>query len=138
MTYIRNFDFLELIPIAHTNIIEFVGMPPSAHIIATRHEKGTFTILTYNSEVMTWSVLNAKQVKDIQFVDLSKYLSTNGIERTIVDFQVTDDPTLKFKDYDLSIIKYNDTIGEKEDRKPDVRTEADIGEKKAKRSSKYL
>jgi len=62
---------MELIPIPHTNMIEFIGMPPTSQILASRHEKGTFTIFTCNGEVMTWSVLTAKQVKDNQFVDIS-------------------------------------------------------------------
>jgi len=105
--YLRNYDVMELIPIPHTNIIEFIGMPPTRQILASRHEKGTFTILRINGDVMTWSVLNAKMVKDNKPIDFTEYLSAGGVQRNLADFKLTDDPIQTFEEHTFSVIKYN-------------------------------
>lgn len=60
--YLRDYSGIELLPLPHTNMIEFIGMPDKDDILLSREEQGTFTVLTNGGKIMAWSAVTAKQV----------------------------------------------------------------------------
>jgi len=110
--YIRHYDIIELLPVPHTNLVEFIGIPAPNQILFVREERGTFSIFTIFGELMSWSLLTGKEVIDKKnsLQEVENYLCWKD-ERKLADFsQQADSPAQVFEDFSVQLLKHKDFV----------------------------
>jgi len=108
--FIRHYNMIELLPVAHSNIIEFIGFPAPTQIFSVREERGTFSIFTVYGELMSWSLLTGKEVmkKKNYLQEVEKFLCWKH-DRKLADFSPQEDsPGQKFEDFSVQLLKHKD------------------------------
>lgn len=70
IAYMKNYNSIELLPKAHSNQIDFLGMPFGKNILLVREEDGVFSALTSRSEFYAWNVLTGMESQEMKLLNL--------------------------------------------------------------------
>ena len=75
MSYLVDYDGIQIVPSLHRNVINFMGMMKRDQYIACKRIKDKFIALDKRNILITWSVTTGKLIKvhKLKDIDLSTY-----------------------------------------------------------------
>ncbi len=72
-SYVQNYDFISIVPFAHLNLINCIGMGNKHEYLMWREKNGFFTALDKKGKLLTWSLISGKLLyNEIQTGDAHK------------------------------------------------------------------